>query len=91
MSAKVEIPAALQGFTNNQQMVDVPKGTVQDAFDSLFDQFAQLREHLYDEKGQVRSFVNIYVNDQDIRYAADLETPVDAGDVIHIIPSIAGG
>ena len=91
MSAKVEIPAALQGFTNNERLVEVPNGTVQEAFSSLLDQHGQLREHLYDENGQLRSFINIYVNDQDIRYAGQFDTPVNSGDVIHIIPSIAGG
>jgi molybdopterin converting factor small subunit len=91
MSARVEIPSALQGLTNNQRIVDVPDGTVKDVFASLLDQHGRLRDHLYDEKGRVRSFINIYVNDEDIRYAQELQTPVKAGDVVHIIPSIAGG
>lgn len=91
MNAQVEIPSALQGFTNNQRVVQVPGGTVQDVFSSLLGQFDQLRNHLYDEKGKVRSFINIYVNDEDIRYAQELATPVNPGDTVHIIPSIAGG
>ena len=91
MSAQVEIPAALQGFTNNQQMVDVPRGTVQDAFNSLFEQFGQLREHLYDEKGQLRSFVNIYVNGEDVRLLDGLKTALKSGDEVSIVPAVAGG
>ena len=91
MSVTIEIPAALQAFTDQKNTVDVPQGTVAEVFASLFDQHGRLREHLYDEKGRVRSFINIYVNDQDIRYADDLDTPVSTGDVVHIIPSIAGG
>ena len=91
MSASVEIPAALQKLTNNEKLIEVPDGTVQEVFDHLFGRYGDLKQHLYDEKGQVRSFVNIYVNDNDIRYANDLDTPVKSGDVVHIIPSIAGG
>ncbi|MDH4247896.1 MAG: MoaD/ThiS family protein, partial [Deltaproteobacteria bacterium] len=50
-----------------------------------------LKEHLFDEQGRIRSFVNIYLNDEDIRYANNLDTEVKAGDVIQIVPSIAGG
>lgn len=91
MNAQVEIPSALQGFTNNLRVIEVPGGTVKDVFAMLLDQYRQLRDHLYDEKGQVRSFINIYVNDEDIRYAQALQTQVKPGDVVHIIPSIAGG
>ena len=91
MNAQVEIPSALQGFTNNRRVIEVPGGTVMEVFATLLDQYGQLRDHLYDEQGKVRSFINIYVNDEDIRYAQDLQTPVKAGDTVHIIPSIAGG
>ena len=91
MSAKLEIPAALQNFTNNEKLVELPGAIVQQVFDELTGRYGELKQHLYDDKGELRSFINIYVNDQDIRYAGNLETPVNPGDVIHIIPSIAGG
>ncbi len=91
MSAKIEIPSALQKFVNNQNAVEVEGETIKDAFGSLISQFGDLQTHLYDEQGRIRSFVNIYVNDEDIRYAKNLDTEVKAGDVIQIVPSIAGG
>ena len=63
MHAQVEIPSALQVFTNNQRVVDVTAGTVQEVFSTLLGQYDQLRHHLYDDKGKVRSFININVND----------------------------
>jgi molybdopterin converting factor small subunit len=91
MTAKIEIPSALQAFTDNQKVVEVPEGTLEDVLNSLFAKYSQLREQLYDDKGRVRSFVNVFVNDEDVRYAQNLKTPVKGGDVVHIIPSIAGG
>ena len=91
MSAVVEIPSALQRFVNQQKRVEVPEGTVKDIIASLVGKHAGLKEQLFDDQGRVRSFVNIYLNDEDIRHVKDLETVVKAGDVIHIVPSIAGG
>lgn len=91
MSAHVEIPTALQSFAGNHKVVEVPDGTVARAFDKLFSDYDQLKAHLYDEQGHLRSFVNVYVNDEDIRYSKELDTEVRPGDVIRIIPSIAGG
>jgi molybdopterin converting factor small subunit len=91
MTAKIEIPSALLAFTGNQRVVEVPEGTLEEVLNSLFSKHNQLREHLYDDKGHVRSFVNVFVNDEDVRYAQNLKTPVKGGDTVHIIPSIAGG
>lgn len=91
MTATIEIPSALKRFTDNQEQVSVPAGTVQQALDALIAAHASLREQLFDESGNVRSFVNIYVNERDIRDEAKLETQVHSGDVIQIVPSIAGG
>jgi len=91
MSAKIEIPSALQKFVNNQSTVEVDGGTVQDVFANLISQYGDLQNHLYDDQGRIRSFINIYVNDEDIRYAKNLETEISKGDVIQIVPSIAGG
>jgi len=91
MKATIEIPSALLKFTNNHETVEVDGANIQEAFENLFKQFDQLKDHLYDDKGRIRSFINIYVNDEDIRYADNLETPVKNGDIIQIVPSIAGG
>ncbi len=91
MSATIEIPSPLQKFVGNQATVEVPAGTVKNAFNDLIGRFGDLKEQLYDEQGRIRSFVNIYLNDEDIRYGKNLETEVKSGDVIQIVPSIAGG
>ena len=87
----IEIPSALQRFVDNKGAVEVPAGNVKDAIDSLIGQYGDLKEHLFDDEGKVRSFVNIYLNDEDIRYEKNLDTQVKDGDVIQIVPSIAGG
>lgn len=91
MSAVVEIPSALLRFVNHQKRVEVPEGTVKDIFATLVGRHAGLKEQLFDDQGRVRSFVNIYLNDEDIRHGKNLDTLVKNGDVIHIVPSIAGG
>ena len=91
MPAKIEIPSALQRFAENKGAVDVPEGSVKQAMDNLIDQYGGLKEHLFDDQGMIRSFVNIYLNDEDIRYEKNLDTEVKNGDVIQIVPSIAGG
>ena len=91
MSAVIEIPSALQRFVENQRKVAVEGDTIQHAFEDLVGKFSALQQQIYDEKGQIRSFINIYVNDEDIRYGKYLETELKPGDVIQIVPSIAGG
>lgn len=91
MPALIEIPSALQKFVNNHASVEVPEGNMKQAIDSLLNQYGSLKEHLFDEQGRIRSFVNIYLNDEDIRFERNLDTEVKNGDVIQIVPSIAGG
>ena len=91
MNAMVEIPSALQKYVGSQRSVEVPPGTVQQAFNALISKHAGLKEQIFDEQGRVRSFVNIYVNDEDIRHGKNLETEIKSGDVVAIVPSIAGG
>lgn len=91
MATQIEIPSALQRFVGNNTSVEVTGGSVKEAFGSLLGQYGDLKEHLFDEQGRIRSFVNIYLNDEDIRYEKDLDTEVKDGDVIQIVPSIAGG
>jgi molybdopterin synthase sulfur carrier subunit len=91
MSATIEIPSALQRFVNNHASVDVPAGSVKKAIEALVSEYGGLKEQLFDEQGRIRSFVNIYLNDEDIRYEKNLDTEVKSGDVIQIVPSIAGG
>ncbi|MDH4249214.1 MAG: MoaD family protein [Deltaproteobacteria bacterium] len=91
MNSTIEIPSALQKFVNNKTTVEVSGDNVRAAINNLIQTHGGLKEHLFDEQGRIRSFVNIYLNDEDIRYANNLDTEVKAGDVIQIVPSIAGG
>ncbi len=91
MAVKVEIPTALRSFTEGAARVDVEGVTVAQALGGLADRFPGLRRHLFTEDGHVRSFVSVYVNDEDIRYLGREATPLKGGDTVRIIPSIAGG
>ena len=91
MAIKLEIPTALRPFTGKQASVEFEAATVGEALRRLTATFADLQKHLYTEDGRIRSFVNIYVNDEDIRYLEKENTPIKDGDTISIVPSIAGG
>jgi molybdopterin/thiamine biosynthesis adenylyltransferase/rhodanese-related sulfurtransferase/molybdopterin converting factor small subunit len=88
---KILIPTPLRQFAGQQNAVEVGGATVGEALGALTTQYGDLRRHLYTEEGKLRSFVNVYVNDEDIRYLGKDATPVQEGDVISIVPSIAGG
>jgi molybdopterin/thiamine biosynthesis adenylyltransferase/rhodanese-related sulfurtransferase/molybdopterin converting factor small subunit len=89
--AKILIPTPLRQYTGKQSQVDAPGNTVAAVLDALTAQHADLRKHLYNDAGALRSYVNIYVNDEDIRYLQKSETPVTDADTLTIVPSIAGG
>src|ERR1051326_3602515 len=89
--AKVLIPTPLRQYADKKDSVEVPGSTVAEALAALTRQFPELRNQLFNEEGRLRSFVNIYVNDEDIRYLQKGATPVGAGDTMSIVPSIAGG
>jgi molybdopterin/thiamine biosynthesis adenylyltransferase/rhodanese-related sulfurtransferase/molybdopterin converting factor small subunit len=91
MSAKILIPTALRNYTGGSDTVSVGGATVSDALASLIEQHPDLKKHLYNEQGELRHFVNVYVNDEDIRYLDKGSTEVKDGDVLSIVPSIAGG
>src|SRR5437899_308857 len=91
MPAKVIIPTPLRPYAGRQDAVEVNGATVQEALSDLTTQFGDLRRHLFTDDGRLRSFVNVYVNEQDIRYSGKEATPVAPGDTISIVPSIAGG
>jgi molybdopterin/thiamine biosynthesis adenylyltransferase/rhodanese-related sulfurtransferase/molybdopterin converting factor small subunit len=89
--AKILIPTPLRPFTDKQDSVDVTGATVGELLADLTQKHAGLKAHLYNEQGTLRSFVNVYVNDEDIRYLQKEQTPVKANDTVSIIPSVAGG
>jgi len=89
---KIHIPTPLRAYTGGQQTVSVPGATVGEALEQLTGAHSELRQHLYTGEGKLRSFVNIYLNDDDIRYLPQKEsTPTEESDELTIIPSIAGG
>ncbi len=91
MPVKVMIPTPLRPYAGKQDSVQLQAATVGEALSALTNQFSELKKHLFSDDGRLRSFVNVYVNDEDIRYLQKDKTPVREGDVVSIVPSIAGG
>ena len=91
MPKKVRIPTPLRKLTNNEELVEINAATIGAAILGLQTRFPGISERLVDEKGEVRRFVNVYVNEEDIRFLKNKETPLKDGDEISIIPAIAGG
>ena len=88
---KVLIPTPLRQYAGKQDAVELAGGTVGEVLNQLTGQFQDLRRQLYSDEGKLRSFVNVYLNDEDIRYLSKEATPVKDTDTISIVPSIAGG
>jgi molybdopterin converting factor small subunit len=89
---KIHIPTPLRVYTDKQDTVGVEAATVGEALEALITLHPELKKHLYSEEGKLRAFVNVYLNDEDIRYLPGKEaTPVKGNDDLTIIPSIAGG
>ncbi len=89
--AKVLIPTPLRQFTGKQDAVSASGATVADVLNALTAEFPDLRKQIFTPEGKVRSFVNVYLNDEDIRYLSKDATPVQDADTISLVPSIAGG
>lgn len=91
MAIKILIPTPLRPYTGKQSTAEVPGQTVGEALSNLVGQHPDLKRHLFGEDGKLRSYVNVYLNDDDIRYLAKEETPAKETDTITIVPSVAGG
>ena len=91
MANDVLIPTPLRVYVGKQDVVQVEGKTVGELLQNLTTNHSELRNHLYNEDGQLRSFVNVYVNDDDIRYLDKEATSVKDGDTVSIVPSVAGG
>ena len=91
MSNTIHIPTPLRPFTDKKESVQVSGATVGDLLADLTKQYDGLKKHLYTDEGKLRNFVNIYLNDEDIRYMQREQTPVKPGDALSIVPSVAGG
>src|SRR6185312_478410 len=89
--AKILIPTALRQFTEQQDAVEVDGGTVAEALNHLTAQYPNIKKNLFNDQGKLRSFVNVYVNDEDIRYLNKDATALEGSETISIVPSIAGG
>ena len=90
MAIQIHIPTPMRPHTDNLAVVEVKGSTVQGALDDLGAQFPALVQRVF-ENGQVRRFINIYLNDEDIRYLDNLKTQLKDGDSLSIIPAVAGG
>ncbi len=89
--AQIQIPSPLRQYSAKQASVSVRANTVGEALAGLVAQHPELKRHLYTDDGKLRAFVNVYVNDEDMRYLQKEATAVGDGDTISIVPSIAGG
>jgi sulfur-carrier protein len=89
---KIFIPTPLRQFAKGQDAVEVSASTIGEALDVLTEAHPELRKHLFTGEGKLRAFVNLYFNDEDVRYLPEKDqTPISATDTLSIIPSIAGG
>lgn len=91
MAVTVRVPGPLRRLTGGQSEVHVEGTTVSEALRSLDSSFPGFNDRLYDGNGQLRQFINVYLNDADIRFGQGLETPVTENDDISIVPAVAGG
>ena len=91
MPVQVRIPTPLRKLTHDEEVVETSAETIGDAITDLESRYPGLQERLLDDDGQVRRFVNVYVNEEDIRFLQEKETPLKDGDDVSIIPAIAGG
>ncbi len=92
MAIKVKVPTPLRGLTNNQDTVTADgASTIKEAIVTLEQQYPGMRERLLDDTGDLRRFVNIYVNGEDIRFMDNLATALKSGDELSIVPAVAGG
>ena len=88
---KVRIPTPLRPMTGGKNEVEIAGSTIAEIIENLGEAHPGIKERLYDEKGEVRRFINIYVNEEDIRFLTGKDTPLKDGDEVSIIPAIAGG
>ncbi len=91
MSIVVRIPTPLRRLTNGQDRVDVEGENLSSVIDAMNEQYPGLRDRICDDQGQLRNFVNVYVNGEDVRFLQGLDTPTTAGDEVSVVPAVAGG
>ena len=91
MSVLVRIPTPLRRMTNGQDKVEMESANLSELVDKMDAEYPGFKERLVDENGELRYFVNIYVNGEDVRFLKGLETSTDSGDEVSIVPAVAGG
>lgn len=91
MGVNVRIPGPLRRVTNGAQQVQVEAANVQQTIDALEAKYPGMKERLCDENGELRYFVNIYLNGEDVRFLQGVNTPISSGDEVSIVPAVAGG
>ncbi len=87
----LKIPTPLRPYADGANEIEINANNVSEALEELTQQYPLLRKHLFAENGELRSYVNLFLNNEDIRHLQGIDTPVSAGDQLMIIPSIAGG
>jgi molybdopterin synthase sulfur carrier subunit len=90
MAVKIDIPTPLREHTGGKAQVEVTGATVQDALNDLVKRYSAIGPKLFDQ-GRLRPYINVFLNDEDIRYLDELKTPVKDGELIALIPAVAGG
>ena len=91
MSIVVRIPTPLRRLTDGQDKVDVDGNSLGDVIDAMNEQYPGIRERICDDQGQLRNFVNVYINGEDVRFLQGLETATTDGDEVSVVPAVAGG
>jgi sulfur-carrier protein len=91
MSVRVKLPTILRKFAGGEAQVDADGGTLRDVLTNLESSHPGITKNVMTDDGGLHRFINIYVNDEDVRYLGSLETPVEEGDTVSILPAVAGG
>ena len=91
MSIVVRIPTPLRRLTDGQDKVDVDGDSLGGVIDAMNEQYPGIRERICDDQGQLRNFVNVYINGEDVRFLQGLETATTDGDEVSVVPAVAGG
>ncbi len=91
MSVSVRVPTILRTYTGGAAEVNAEAGTLREVLAGLDTAYPGIAGRILDDSGQIRRFVNVYVGDEDVRFASGLDTPVPAGTQVSVIPAVAGG
>jgi MoaD family protein len=91
MSVEVKIPTVLRKHTDGEASVTASGGTIRELFDDVAGRFPEFREKVMGDDGELHRFINVYANDEDVRYLQGMDTAVADGDVVAILPAVAGG